>query len=59
MRTCLGAAMTLAPTEISRTDFTDARHAHIEGYLVFNQALADAVRAAARDGYVETMERRA
>ncbi len=48
MRTCLGAAMTLAPTEISPLDFAGARHAHIEGYLVFNQALADTVLASAR-----------
>jgi len=48
LRTCLGAAMTLAPAEISTDDFRGCRHAHIEGYLVFNQALADAVLAAAR-----------
>ncbi|HYP16992.1 MAG TPA: adenosine kinase [Opitutus sp.] len=48
LRTCLAAAMTLSPAEISPADFADARHAHIEGYLVFNQALADAVLAAAR-----------
>jgi sugar/nucleoside kinase (ribokinase family) len=48
MRTCLGAAMTLSPDEISVADFTDCRHAHIEGYLVFNRALADAVLTAAR-----------
>ncbi|MEO7599891.1 MAG: adenosine kinase [Opitutus sp.] len=48
MRTCLGAAMTLSPAEISAADFAGCRHAHIEGYLVFNQALADAVLAAAR-----------
>lgn len=48
MRTCLGAAMTLAPAEIAAADFQGCRHAHIEGYLVFNQALADAVLAAAR-----------
>jgi sugar/nucleoside kinase (ribokinase family) len=48
MRTCLGAAMTLAPDEIGVGDFQDCRHAHIEGYLVFNQALADTVLAAAR-----------
>src|SRR5690606_3584514 len=34
--------------EISVADFQGCRHAHIEGYLVFNQALADAVLAAAR-----------
>jgi sugar/nucleoside kinase (ribokinase family) len=48
LRTCLGAAMTLAPAEISAADFRDCRHAHIEGYLVFNRSLADAVLTAAR-----------
>src|SRR5688572_4896252 len=48
MRTCLGAAMTLSPDEISFGDFKDCQHAHIEGYLVFNRALADAVLTAAR-----------
>ena len=48
MRTCLGAAMTLSPEEISHVDFAGCRHAHIEGYLVFNQALADAVLTGAR-----------
>jgi sugar/nucleoside kinase (ribokinase family) len=48
MRTCLAAAMTLSPDEISPADFENCRHAHIEGYLVFNRALADAVLAAAR-----------
>lgn len=48
LRTDLGAAMTLAPAEVTAKDFQDCRHAHIEGYLVFNQALADAVLRAAR-----------
>jgi sugar/nucleoside kinase (ribokinase family) len=48
MRTCLAAAMTLSPAEISPADFAGCRHAHVEGYLVFNQALADAVLASAR-----------
>jgi len=48
MRTCLGAAMTLSPDEISVEDFRGVRHAHIEGYLVFNQALCEAVLSAAR-----------
>jgi sugar/nucleoside kinase (ribokinase family) len=48
LRTCLAAAMTLSPSEITAADFAGCRHAHIEGYLVFNQALADAVLAAAR-----------
>ena len=48
MRTHLGAAMTLSPAEISPADFAGARHAHIEGYLMFNPALADKVVASAR-----------
>jgi len=48
MRTHLGAAMTLAREEISTADFAGVRHAHIEGYLLFNPALADAVLTAAR-----------
>jgi len=48
MRTSLAAAMTLAPTEISAADFAGCKHAHIEGYLVFNQALADTVLSSAR-----------
>src|SRR5580698_5689398 len=48
MRTCLGAAMTLSPDEISPADFRGVKHAHIEGYLVFNEALCDAVLASAR-----------
>ena len=48
MRTSLGAAMTLAPAEISPEDFRGARHAHIEGYLVFNHELCEAVLNAAR-----------
>ena len=39
MRTHLGAAMTLDPEEISADDFANCAHAHIEGYLLFNQAL--------------------
>lgn len=48
MRTCLGAAMSLSPGEISPLDFRGCRHAHIEGYLLFNRDLANAVIAAAR-----------
>lgn len=39
MRTDLGAAMTLSPDEVSVDDFNDCNHAHIEGYLLFNEAL--------------------
>ena len=48
MRTHLGAAMTLSPDEISAADFAGARHAHIEGYLMFNPALGEKVVATAR-----------
>jgi sugar/nucleoside kinase (ribokinase family) len=48
MRTCLSAAMTLAPEEISPEDFVGCRHAHLEGYLLFNPDLANAVINAAR-----------
>lgn len=49
MRTDLGAAMTLSPDEISAADFAGCRHMHMEGYLVFNEALADAVLSSARE----------
>jgi len=48
MRTHLGAAMTLHPDEITVEDFVGVRHAHIEGYLMFNPALAEKVAATAR-----------
>ncbi|HEY4245208.1 MAG TPA: adenosine kinase [Lacunisphaera sp.] len=48
MRTHLGAAMTLSPDEITVDDFKGARHAHIEGYLLFNPVLAEKVAATAR-----------
>ena len=48
LRTCLGAAVTLSPEEITVEDFSSSRHAHIEGYLMFNPALAIAVVDCAR-----------
>ncbi len=48
MRTNLGAAMTLSPDEVTPADFAGARHAHIEGYLMFNPALAQKVMDSAR-----------
>ncbi len=48
LRTDLGAAMTLAPEEISADDFAGCAHAHIEGYLLFNEALMRAVLKAAK-----------
>ena len=48
MRTDLGAAITLSPDELTDADFSGVRHVHLEGYLVFNPGLADAVLARAR-----------
>jgi len=49
MRTDLGAAMTLAPEEISAADFAGCAHAHIEGYLLFNEALMRRVLECAKE----------
>lgn len=49
MRTDLGAAMTLAPEEISAADFAGCTHAHIEGYLLFNEALMRSVLESAKE----------
>lgn len=48
MRTHLGAAITLSATEISKADFEDCRHAHLEGYLLFNPELAVHILECAR-----------
>lgn len=48
MRTHLGAAMTLHPDEVTPADFEGCRHAHVEGYLMFNPALAEKVMQTAR-----------
>ena len=39
MRTYLGAAATLSPDDIGVDDFRGFRHAHAEGYLLFNREL--------------------
>ena len=49
MRTDLGAAMTLTPDEISARDFDGCRHAHIEGYLLFNAELMQRVVESAKE----------
>ncbi|MEM8868260.1 MAG: adenosine kinase [Verrucomicrobiota bacterium] len=49
MRTDLGAAMTLAPEEVSAADFAGCHHAHIEGYLLFNEALMMRVLESAKE----------
>jgi len=48
MRTCLGASATLSPAEITVADFADCALAHIEGYLLFNDALMQHVLATAK-----------
>jgi sugar/nucleoside kinase (ribokinase family) len=48
LRTHLGAAMTLAPEEVTVADFAGTRHALIEGYLLFNPTLAQKVIDTAR-----------
>lgn len=48
MRTHLGAAMTLMPEEISTADFKDCDYAHLEGYLLFNEALMQNVLESAK-----------
>jgi len=48
MRTCLGAVLTLDPSEIQPEDFAGSRHVHIEGYVLFNEKLADAIIESAR-----------
>jgi sugar/nucleoside kinase (ribokinase family) len=48
MRTELGAVFSFSPDEVSAADFAGCRLAHVEGYIVFNRALADAVLNAAR-----------
>jgi len=49
MRTCLGAAATLSPEEITTKDFIGCSHAHIEGYLLFNEALMLKVLQSAKE----------
>lgn len=49
LRTDLGAAATLSPAEITPADFIGCKHAHIEGYLLFNPDLMLAVLKAAKE----------
>lgn len=48
MRTDLGAAAAFAPDDLHADDFRNCRHAHVEGYLLFNPDLALAVLNAAK-----------
>ena len=46
MRTCLGAAATLSPEDISSETFAGARVVMLEGYTLFNHDLTRAIAAA-------------
>lgn len=48
MFTFLGAAAAMAPEEITPACFQDAAVVHVEGYLLFNRELMDAVLKAAK-----------
>ena len=48
MRTFLGASATLAPDEITVADFAGGTVVHVEGYLLFNEALMRHVLATAK-----------
>ena len=48
MRTHLGAAASLAPSEITPEDFRGYGHVHVEGYLLFNPDLMRGVLHAAK-----------
>lgn len=51
MRTDLGASKTLSPDEITEADFAGCRHAHLEGYLLFNKELTlQLLRSATKAG---------
>ena len=41
MRTSLGAATNLSPSEITKEDFLDYDHVHIEGYMIYNQSVLE------------------
>lgn len=49
MRTDLGAAATLSPEDLSSEDFQGCPHAHLEGYLLFNEQLIRRILGLARE----------
>lgn len=48
MRTFLGAALEFGPEDVSPEDFAGCRHAHVEGYVLFNELLARKVLESAK-----------
>jgi len=49
MRTDLGAASTLSPSEITSSDFSGISHVHIEGYMLFNRNLTEHILKIAKE----------
>jgi sugar/nucleoside kinase (ribokinase family) len=49
MRTFLGAAMNLRPSEIDTDDFSGCTHMHMEAYLLFDPDLAEKALQGAKD----------
>jgi len=49
MRTDLGAAAHLSPTHVSKDDFAGYDHAHLEGYLMLNRPLFEAILQSAKE----------
>ncbi len=49
MRTDLGAAMTMSPSDWDIDSFKGCTHVHIEGYMLFNKPLTDHVVALAKE----------
>lgn len=49
MRTDLGAAAHMSPSDVSAADFEGVDHAHVEGYLAFNRDLLKAVLESAKE----------
>ncbi len=57
MRTCLGAAAELSLDDISPEDFEGYTHAHVEGYMLFNQPLtAKILQLATKAGLVISLD---
>lgn len=57
MRTYLGAAAAIVPEDISLEDFAGYTHAHIEGYMLFNEPVASKIlRLAKEAGLVVSMD---
>ena len=52
MRTCLGAAATISPENISKDDFYGYTHLHVEGYMVHNHAVIEKALRLAKEANI-------